>query len=248
MRTNESAAGNRPDLVPECIWGYRHGVTGTAKVRVGTVRVAGSALAPRNLVPRPSDLSEGRVFSPRHLELIEGLEGVILSEGFRHLTVGGLAERLQCSRRTLYEIAESKEQIVLIVVDRYLQWLGQRSHDAAALGDTAFERIRGYVTQGLVEVQEAQLRFAVDAAGSPAVHQLLDWHFRYAVGEVTAMLSQGIADGEFADINAVLAAELLNAGLARLQDPRVLEAAGVNLSEALEQCLALFVDGLRLEH
>ena len=215
-------------------------MTGTARARW--------ARLPRNLVPPPPDLSEGRVFGPRHLELIEGLEDIIFSEGFRDFTVGGLAERLQCSRRTLYEIAESKEQIVLIVVDRYLHWLGKRSHDQAEQCDTAFERIRSYVTQGLIEVQEAQLRFAEDAALSPAVHALLDWHFRYAVGEVAAMLSQGIADGEFADINAVLAAELLNAGLARLQDPHVLQSAGLSLSEALEQCLALFVDGLRPHH
>jgi AcrR family transcriptional regulator len=234
-------------LVPDCISGYRNRVTETAKIEAGRngTSVTQSRGTAKNLVLPPPDLSEGRIFGARHLELLEGLEDIIFSEGFSDLTVGGLAERLQCSRRTLYEIAESKEQIVLIVVDRYLRWLGLRSHDRAAQCDTAFERIRGYVTEGLVEVQEAKLRFAEDAASSPAVHQLLDWHFRYAVGEVTAMLNQGIADGEFADINAALAAELLNAGLARVQDSEVLQVAGVSLSEALEQCLSLFVDGLR---
>ncbi|HEY2213585.1 MAG TPA: TetR/AcrR family transcriptional regulator [Acidimicrobiales bacterium] len=222
-------------------------MTDTARSRLRH-RAAGSARAgilTTNAIAPPPDLAEGRLLGPRHLELLDGLEDIVFSEGFSELTVGGLAERLQCSRRTLYEIAESKEQIVLVVVDRYLHRLGRRSHDQAALGVTAFERIHGYVTQGLIEVQEAKLRFAEDAARSPAVHALLDWHFRYAVGEVAAMLSQGMADGEFADINAVLAAELLNAGLARLQDPQVLHAAGVSLSEALEQCLTLFVDGLR---
>ncbi len=218
-------------------------MTETAGLRIGCDDAESAQV--HNSISPPPDLAEGRHFGPRHLELLGGLEDIVFSEGFSDLTVGGLAERLQCSRRTLYEIAESKEQIVLLVVDRYLHRLGHRSHDAAALGTTAFERIRGYVTQGLIEVQEAKLRFAEDAASSPGVHELLDWHFRYAVGEVTAMLSQGVADGEFADINAVLAAELLNAGLTRLQDPHVLQAAGVSLSEALEQCLTLFVDGLR---
>jgi AcrR family transcriptional regulator len=221
-------------------------VTGTTHIRA-----ANGSAAPRvmrrtkNLVDPPPDLTEGRTFSPRHLELLAGLEDIIFSEGFSHLTVGGLAERLQCSRRTLYEIAESKEQIVLVVVDRYMRCLGRQSYDRATDGENAFDRIRYYVTQGLVEVQEAKLRFAEDAASSRAVHQLLDWHFRYAVGEVAALLRQGVADGEFVHINAVLAAELLDAGLARLQEPRVLQTAGISLSEALEQCLALFVDGLR---
>jgi AcrR family transcriptional regulator len=196
-------------------------------------------------VQAPPDLAHGRAYSARHLELLDGLETIVLTEGFRSLTIGGLAERLQCSRRTLYEIAESKEQIVLIVVDRLLRRLARRAHDAAQAEQSGFDRILAFLVKGLVELQRAKLSFSEDVADAPAVHDLMDRHFRYALGEVAAMLTQGMEEGEFSNVHPILAAEMLDAGVVRLLDPRVLRAAGIGLADALEEFLTIFVDGIR---
>jgi AcrR family transcriptional regulator len=196
-------------------------------------------------VRAPVDLAHGRTYSERHVELLDGLETIVLTEGFRSLTIGGLAERLQCSRRTLYEIAESKDQIVLVVVDRLLRRLARRAHDAALAEQTVFERILAFLVKGLVELQRARLSFAEDVADAPAVHDLVDSHFHYAIGEVAGLLQQGIEDGEFANFHPILVAEMLYAGVVRLLEPRVLRAAGVGLADALEEFLTLFLDGIR---
>lgn len=182
---------------------------------------------------------------PRHLEILDSLETIVLTEGFRDLTVGGLAERLRCSRRTLYEIAESKEGLVLVVIDRLLRRLARVAHDAAAGEERLLDRLRAFLTKGLTELRRATLSFSEDVAAFPETAELIWTHFRYARGIVETMLVEGIETGEFAAIHPRIAAETFDAGLQRLLDPQVLRSAGVSFAEALEEYLTLYTDGIR---
>ncbi len=47
--------------------------------------------------------------SERQRQLLAALENVYLCEGYRSLTVSDLAEKLKCSKRSLYELAPSKQ-------------------------------------------------------------------------------------------------------------------------------------------
>lgn len=187
----------------------------------------------------------GREYGPRHLELLDSLEAIILTEGFRDLTVGVLAERLQCSRRTLYEIAESKNDLVLLVIDRVLRRLARRALEAVHAETTHFGRVRAYLIKGLVELRKATVNFTEDCAEMPDAHALLAGHFRYATSVVATMLAEGIDAGEFTDVHPRLVAEVLDAGIARLQEPGVLRASGISLARALEEFLTLVADGIR---
>jgi AcrR family transcriptional regulator len=195
--------------------------------------------------PLPADLSEGKVFSARQLEILETLDTIVLTEGFRELTVGGLAERLRCSRRTLYEIADSKEGLVLIVIDRVMRRLARTAHDAASREERLLDQLRAFLVHDLTELRRATLSFSEDVAAFPEAGQLILNHFRYARGTVEAMLRTGIESGEFAVIHPRIAAETFDAGLQRLLDPRVLRSAGVGFAEAIEEYLTLFIDGIR---
>ena len=52
----------------------------------------------------------------RRAELFDGLVALLLAEGFSALTLDELAARLRCSKRTLYALAGSKEQLVRAAV------------------------------------------------------------------------------------------------------------------------------------
>ena len=54
----------------------------------------------------------------RQARLLGEIEAIYLAEGFRGSTVGELAARLRCSRRALYELAPSKEELFLRVLGR----------------------------------------------------------------------------------------------------------------------------------
>jgi AcrR family transcriptional regulator len=198
-----------------------------------------------SVVPAPPDLMAGNSYSPRQMEILEGLETIVLTEGFRDLTVGRLAERLHCSRRTLYEIADSKDGLVLIAIDRVMRRLARIAREAAAREETLLDQVRAYLTKGLTELHRATLSFTEDVSASPEAAQLVAAHFQYARSMVERMLVRGMETGEFREIHPRITAETFDAALMRLLDPEVLRDAGVSFAEAVEEYLTLFTDGIR---
>lgn len=193
----------------------------------------------------PPDLSANHAYGSRHLQILDDLETIVLTHGFRDLTVGSLAEQLHCSRRTLYEIAASKEDLVLLVIDRVLRRLARVAREASAQETTLLGQVRAFLIDGLTELHRATLSFSEDVAAFPEAAELVQAHFHYARGLLQEMLQQGMDTGEFTTIHPQIAAETFDAALGRLLDPDVLRAAGVNFAEALEEYLTLFTDGIR---
>ena len=55
----------------------------------------------------------------KHLEVIQNFEN-LLEDGIANQTMSDIASSLKVSLRTLYEIAPSKEQLVISTIDRIL--------------------------------------------------------------------------------------------------------------------------------
>ncbi|MCQ3806107.1 MAG: hypothetical protein KTV16_02275 [Acidimicrobiia bacterium] len=80
--------------------------------------------------PRPK-LSRERSESltPRQREILDDLTELV-RDGFSHLTMADLAMHLNCSLRTLYGLAESRSELVLMATDRYLWNIGRAATKA----------------------------------------------------------------------------------------------------------------------
>ena len=63
---------------------------------------------------------------PPRRQLLDELIELFLAEGFLELGVGDLAARLRCSRTTIYQVADSKEQIVLAAVRGFFRRAAER--------------------------------------------------------------------------------------------------------------------------
>ena len=79
----------------------------------------------------------------RHSELLDALVDLLLAEGFAHLTLDELAGRLRCSKRTLYALAGSKEQLVRAVVVHFFERATTRVEAAVAAVGRARRPRRG---------------------------------------------------------------------------------------------------------
>lgn len=69
-------------------------------------------------------------------EFLDTLMELVLAEGIRNLTIGEIAARLRCSRRRLYEIAQTKEEIFCAMVDRFFRGVldkGEHSRAKSAI-------------------------------------------------------------------------------------------------------------------
>ena len=173
--------------------------------------------------PRPllSQRAEARL-GPRHREVLDQLEALFLAEGFASFSVRELAAGVGCSRRTLYEIASSKDELVLVVLDRFLHRVGRTALEAIDPAHPVAEQLRAYYRGGR-ELQRQTVVFSNDLADDPAVRRLLDRHFRYAMAVIEYLVTVGIESGEFRPVTPTVVAGILAGGGLYFNQPEVLD-------------------------
>lgn len=187
--------------------------------------------------PRPllSQTSEGRLGS-RHREVLDQLEQLFLSQGFASFTVRELAAGVGCSRRTLYELAPSKDELVLVVLDRFLHRIGRAALAEIDPSDATIDQIRLYVAGGF-ELQRLATVFAEDLADDPAARRLLDRHFRYVMTVVERLVTAGIEKGELRDVTPSVVAGAIAGSSLYLTQPEITADIGLDKSRVSEEML-----------
>lgn len=203
-----------------------------------------SAVARGIVPPRPllSQRAED-MLRPRQKEILDRLEAMFLERGFATFTVGELAAELECSRRTLYELAPSKEDLVLTVLDRFLHRVGRTA--LAAIDESAPipARIRAYFHGG-AEILRQTITFAEDVSEEPSAARLIDRHFRYVIAVVEDMVRQGVESGEFRPVNPAVVSAALTGATLYLSQPDVRFGLGSDEFEASDEVLDLVLPAL----
>lgn len=194
--------------------------------------------APRPLLSRTAEQRLGR----RHREVLDGLEEMVLAEGISEFTIGELAARMGCSRRTLYELAPSKEQLQLLVLDRLFQRIGREALGAVDPASPIVEQLRQYVTSGIDYAFRASAYD--DMADVPAARRLLDRHFRFAATIMERLLALAIERGEIRPVNAAVVAAMISTTAQHLSQGEVVEDLGISVGDALRDMLDALVGGL----
>lgn len=187
--------------------------------------------------PRPNEA--------RREQLLDELEALIMAEGFAQLRVGKVADKLHCSRSTLYKLAPSKEELIALVVDRMVRREIQQSADAVEALPSATEKMREF--SHLIDA--AQTRGSADFWRDVRDHSYSAEVFQ--MGRVRGwrvlqgFIDEGIASGEFRDANSLFVAYALWTLGALTRDPDVLEQLGVDRTSAVSAIIDLFVEGVR---
>jgi AcrR family transcriptional regulator len=193
--------------------------------------------------PRPllSTSAEERL-GARHREVLDGLEAIVRDDGLSGFTIGELAARLTCSRRTLYELAPSKDELLLLVLDRFMHRIGRQAIAAIDPAAPATEQLRQYVSANT----DYAFRSAAydDLTDTPGAHRLLDRHFRFAVSIIEHLVTQGIERGELREVNASVVAAVLLSGTVHLAQPDVIDDIGGELGSAIDAMLDVVLRGL----
>jgi len=132
-------------------------------------------------VPAPPPvLSRERAaeLTPRQWEILDEL-GRLFDKGFVDVTMAELAGRLNCSLRTLYGIAESRDQLVLTVVDRNLRTIGRAAHRAINDEMSGLDAVKSYLAAANIAVSDTREEFARDMESIPAGVALSEAHSTY---------------------------------------------------------------------
>jgi AcrR family transcriptional regulator len=179
----------------------------------------------------------------RHRQVLDGLETLLREGELAALTIGGLAARLECSRRTLYELAPSKDQLFLLTLDRFMHRIGREALEAIDPQASATTRLRQYV--------RANVGYTFQAAASDdlddviGARRLLDRHYRFAATVIERLVADGVDGREFRPVEPAVAAAVLLASTVHIASPEVAEDLGIPLAEAIDEMLDLFLTGLQ---
>lgn len=181
----------------------------------------------------------------RRSELETGVVDLVLAEGFAHLTLDEIAARLRCSKRTLYTLAGSKEQLVRAAIVRYFR-------DATARVETALAwetgppsaRITAYLKAVATHLAVASPAFFDDVASFPPAAEIYEQNTRAAARRIRHLIDEGVRTGCFRSVHAEFVADLVAAQMVRIQRRAVSSATGLSDSEAYAELAALVTAGL----
>ncbi len=184
-------------------------VAATATASTSDLEVRLRALpAPRPMLSR-DDLHR---LTDRQRELLSQL-GSLFRDGFADLTMSEIAARLNCSLRTLYGLAPSRDELVLTVVDTHLWRIGRDAMAAIGPDMAPLDAIRSYLGAATVAVSGTTEAYSRDLAAMPAARRRNGDHADYVVAVTRTLLDVAVEHGDIADVDtAAVARTLANLG------------------------------------
>ena len=181
--------------------------------------------------------------SERQQNLLSGL-GKLFNEGFAHLTMAEIAKSLNCSLRTLYSLAPSKEQLVLIVIERNLWSKGRTAMAAISPNMQPLKAIRTYLQAANMAAAKTTEAFAQDLQKMPAAQKLIEDHNSYLIAITHRLLDIAVEKGEIGEVDTAAIARLM-AGIGRdFSRPEVIGSLRSSPKEAADEALDLILTGL----
>lgn len=189
---------------------------------------------------RKERTSKRRIDDTRREELLGLLEKVVLKDGFADLTVDELANRAQCSKSTLYAIAPTKGDLVLVVIKRFFRNAAATVEAKVTGIDDPSERIAIYlraVGAGMRRMSEACY---TDMTAFEVTRDIYLANSQFAAERVRQLIHDGVQQGVFRAVHAEFVAEAVAGTIDRIQDGRLLERTGLSSGDAFSE-LSSFV-------
>lgn len=170
----------------------------------------------------------------RRQRLLEDLLQLFLAEGFLHFTMDEIAERLRCSKKTLYQLASSRDDLFVRVIERWLGDLRSDGWKAAQRSTDRLEAIQAYMNAALPALRRASSGFDRDLLRWPRGRACLQKHQRQRADGLARLLEDSAFDDGVRVPHARLLAELMLAAAQRLADPDFLASMNLSMSKGFE--------------
>lgn len=183
----------------------------------------------------------------RSAELLDALIELYLRDGFLGFGIGELAARLRCSRSSLYQVASSKEQIIVTAVRRYFQRAAERIEARVEAEPSAGLRLQAYLSAVSDELAPASEQFYADLADYPPARDLYEQNTRLAAQRVQDIIVAGVAAGALRPVNARFVGAAVAEVMQATQAGRIEAAAGLSDAEAYRELADLVYRALETD-
>lgn len=175
--------------------------------------------------------------------MLEKLETIFLRDGFRDVTVEQLARHLHCSKRTIYDLAPSKEELFLRVFDRYLSRLREEGNKRV-MGIAPEQAFVPFLTPAIDAARKLSVALMRDMTGWAPANDMWERHQRDRMAGLRVLVERCVENGVFRNANPYLVAEVVAASLRRIREPNFLAASKLSYREAVAELYGLLLHGL----
>ncbi|MFG1927112.1 TetR/AcrR family transcriptional regulator [Cryptosporangium sp. NPDC048952] len=182
----------------------------------------------------------------RRTELLDALVELLLAEGFASFTLDDLAARLHCSKRTLYALASSKEQLVRAAVVHFFRNATVTVEQATAGVSDPAGRIAAYLQAVADALRPASAAFIDDVAAFAPATEIYERNTRAAATRIREFVDDGVAAGAFRDVHTGFVADVVASTMVRIQRREVAATTGLSDAEAYTELAVLVTTGLRI--
>jgi AcrR family transcriptional regulator len=146
--------------------------------------------------------------SKKHTEVIKDLE-ILLEKGIPELTMLEIAAKLKISLRTLYEIAPSKENLILYTVNNILNKIGKKAQIKIENIHSPFQKLEIYLKTVNKAVGPKFDIYIKDLNKIKSSKDMIDYHEAYITSFIEKLLIESIAAKEIKEIDTSAYAILL---------------------------------------
>ena len=143
---------------------------------------------------------KSKIYSKRHNELINELEE-LLEKGVPDLTMSEIASKLRISLRTLYEIAPSKDYLIIMTVNNILKKLGKYALDAVININSPIQKLEEYLFIVNQAVGPKFNSFFKDLEKVDGADEMVDYHENFISDFTKKLLDDAVQKKEIQNID-----------------------------------------------
>ena len=181
----------------------------------------------------------------RQTHLRDALVDLVLAQGFSHLTMDDFAAQLNCSKRTLYALASSKEQLAVLAVRHFFKRATEQVEAAIVRTRAPANRVTRYLEAVAEALRPASRAFRDDLASYRPATEIYEQNTLTAARRVGELIDEGTRAGAFRRVHAAFVSEVVTATMRRVTSGEIAAATGLSDAEAYSELADLVVAAIR---
>jgi len=179
----------------------------------------------------------------KHLEVIQNFEN-LLEDGIANQTMSDIASNLRVSLRTLYEIAPSKEKLVISTIDRILTNIAKQALGSLKNMESSVDKLRTFTKIGNEAAGPRIQKYAVDLTRIKGADEMIRSHESAYIDHIKRLLEEAVEKDEIESVDTRAVAIMLGTVARIFSKKSHQEKLAASAEESANMISGLIIDGL----
>ena len=179
----------------------------------------------------------------KHLEVIQNFEN-LLEDGIANQTMSDIASNLRVSLRTLYEIAPSKEKLVISTIDRILTNIAKQALGSLKNMESSVDKLRTFTKIGNEAAGPRIQKYAVDLTRIKGADEMIRSHESAYIDHIKRLREEAVEKDEIESVDTRAVAIMLGTVARIFSKKNHQEKLAASAEESANMISGLIIDGL----